>query len=272
MNRRQGWMLLSLGLILALGTGALVFFLLQQQQRDLSIEAQRMAASAQAVPVVATMDIPVAARPLLPGSVIGSGDVLLKHFPLDLVPVSAITSTISLENQVLIAPIGQGETFSTAKLVGGAAGTVSQQIPAGHVLFAYPVGDLLTQVDVISAGDHLDMLITLPVATAGTVADAAAAAAAGTTTTTTAIATPRDVTAYTLQNINIFKVLRPGTDNTQPPTALLLSLTPEDVLLLKRLRDSGGKIDLVLRPFTDQTPVELPPVDNEVLISRYGLR
>ncbi|MEI7644748.1 MAG: Flp pilus assembly protein CpaB [Chloroflexales bacterium] len=251
MNRRQGWMLLSLGLILALGTGALVFFLLQQQ-RDLSAEAQRMAA-AQVVPVIATMELPVAARPLQPGLVITSDDVLLKSFPLDLVPVGAITSTIGLEKRILSAPIGQGETFSNSRLVGGQGSTVSQEIPPGHVLFAYPIGDLLTQVNVLASGDHIDMLITIPVLSKDGTAS-------------------RDVTAYTLQNIDIFKVLRPGTDNTQPPTALLLSLTPEDVLLLKRLRDSGGKIDLVLRPFSDQNQVDVPPIDNEVLISRYSLR
>jgi Flp pilus assembly protein CpaB len=258
-------MLLSLGIILALGTGGLVFFLLQQQQRDVSTEAQRMAA-AQVVPAVATMELPVAARPLQPGAVIKSDDVLLKPFPLDLVPVAAITSTIGLENQILVAPIGQGETFSTAKLVGGEKGTVSQQIPAGHVLFAYPIGDLLTQVDILADGDHVDMLITMPVPPAPGVlaADAAAGAAPS--------AEIHDVTAYTLQNIDIFKVLRPGTDKAQPPTALLLSVTPEDVLMLKRLRDSGGKIDLVLRPSTDQQPVEVPPISNEDLITRYGLR
>jgi pilus assembly protein CpaB len=195
----------------------------------------------------------VAARPLQPGAVIKADDVLLKPFPLDLVPVAAITSTIGLENQVLVAPMGQGETFSTTKLAGGETGTVSQRIPAGHVLFAYPINDLITQIDILSDGDHVDMLITLPVlSTSGTES--------------------HDVTAYTLQNIDIFKVLRPGTEKAQPPIALLLSLTPEDALLLKRLRDSGGKLDLVLRPFSDQDAVEIPPIDNDVIISRYGLR
>jgi pilus assembly protein CpaB len=258
-------MLLSLGLILALGTGALVFFLLQQQQRDLSAEAQRMAA-AQVAPVVATMELPVAARPLQPGSVITGDDVLLKSFPLDLVPVAAITSTTGLENQILIAPMGQGETFSTTKLAGGAAGTVSQQIPAGHVLFAYPISDLLTQVNILADGDRIDMLITMPVPPLISTDPATAAVSIA------AAAINRNVTAYTLQNIDVFRVLRPGADTAQPPTALLLSLTPEDVLMLKRLRDSGGKIDLVLRPISDHEPVEVPPVDDEVLISRYGLR
>ncbi|MBX0327046.1 Flp pilus assembly protein CpaB [Oscillochloris sp. ZM17-4] len=252
MNRRQGWVLLSLGIVLALGTGALVFFLLQQQQRTLSVEAERMAAE-QVAPVVATMDLPVAARPLQPGAVITSDDVLMKPFPLDLVPVAAITDTISLRDQILIAPIGQGETFSTGKLAGGEAGTISQQIEPGQVIFAFPISDLLTQVDILADGDRIDMLMTMPVISAD-----------GTES--------HDVTAYTLQNINIFRVLRPSLEADQPPIALLLTMTPEDALMLKRLKDSGGKIDFVLRPITDREPVEVPPVTDEVLVSRYGLR
>ncbi|MEI8307255.1 MAG: Flp pilus assembly protein CpaB [Chloroflexales bacterium] len=264
MNRRQGWMLVALGVILALGTGVLVFFLLEQQQRSLSAEAQRMAA-VQVTPAVATMDLPVAARSLQPGTVIASDDILLKSFPLDLVPVTAITSTARLEKQTLIAPVGQGETFNITKLAGSTGGTVSQQIPTGYVLFVYPVGDLFTQSDILADGDHIDMLITLPVPPAPNV--------------TAPNTQGRDVTAYTLQNIHVFKVLRSNTGstpsqtaNTQPPTALLLALTPEDALLLKRVRDSGSKIDLVLRPVVDHEPVDVPPIDNDVLISRYHLR
>lgn len=252
MNRRQGWMLLGLGVVLALGTGALVFFLLQQQQRSLAAEAERVAA-VQSAPVVATMDLPVAARPLTPGAVITSDDVLMKPFPLDLVPVAAITSTISLQDQILVEPIGQGETFSSAKLAGSELGSISQQIEPGHVIFAYPITDLLTQVDVIRDGDRIDLLITM-----GVVAPDATSS--------------RDVTAFTLQNIEVFKVLRPDVEATQPPVALLLSMTPEDVLMLKRLKDNGGKIDFVLRATSDRDPVEVPPVDDEVLISRFGLR
>jgi len=252
MNRRQGWMLLGLGLILALGTAALVFFLLQQQQHELSTQAARMAA-AQAGSAIATMDLPVAARPLQPGSVIAVDDVLMKPFPLDLVPVAAITNTLSLKDQVLIAPVGQGETFSSTKFAGGAAGSVSQQVPPGHVIFAYPIGDLLSQTNILADGDRIDLLITMPVLS-----------------TDGAIST--DVTAYTLQNIHVFKVLRPNMDVKQPPVALLLSVTPEDVVVLKRLKDSGGKVDFILRPITDREPVDVPPITNDDLISRYHLR
>ena len=76
-------------------------------------------------PDVATLQLPVAARPLPPGTILSSEDFLLKEFPLDLVPVAAITETISLESQLIVEPIGQGETFSTTKIAGGAGKAVS---------------------------------------------------------------------------------------------------------------------------------------------------
>jgi pilus assembly protein CpaB len=210
-------------------------------------------AASQGAPIVATLELPVAARPLLPGAVITADDVLLKSFPLDLVPVAAITDTIGLQDQILIAPIGQGETFSTTKLAGNAEGAISQQIVAGHVIFAYPIADLLSQMDILTDGDHIDLLISLPVVSAD-----------GTES--------RDVTAYTLQNIEVFKVLRPSVEADQPPVALLLSMLPEDAVVLKHLKDSGGTIDFVLRSIVDKESVDLPPVDREDLIARYGLR
>ncbi len=112
MNRRRGWILLVFGLVMAITTGALVFFTLQQQQRALAERAQALAVVAPA-PDVPTLQLPVAARPLPPGTIVSADDFLLKEFPLDLVPVAAITETISLESQLIVEPIGQGETFST---------------------------------------------------------------------------------------------------------------------------------------------------------------
>ena len=120
-------------------------------------------------PDVATLQLPVAARPLPPGTILSSEDFLLKEFPLDLVPVAAITETISLESQLIVEPIGQGETFSTTKIA----------------------GDLLSTANIIEDGDRLDLLLTLQVASA----DGESA---------------QPVTAFTLQNILVFRVLRPA--------------------------------------------------------------
>ena len=84
-------------------------------------------------------------------------------------------------------------------------------------------------------GDHVDLLITLPL---------------------TGLRPTRPkrmlgkVTALTLQNIEVYKVLRTAKQEDQPegaPTALMCSVTPADAVILKYAKDSGGMIDFALR-------------------------
>lgn len=255
MNRRRGWILLVFGVVMAVATGALVFFTLQQQQRVLAERAQALAVVAP-VPEVPTLQLPVAARPLPPGTILSADDFLLKEFPLDLVPVAAITETISLESQLIIEPIGQGETFSTTKIAGGEGAAVSRQIPPGNVITAFPANDLLSSANIINDGDRIDLLLTLQVPSADG-------------------ATAQPVTAFTLQNILVFRVLRPASDLDAAevqPLALLLAVTPEEAILIKHVKDSGGVLDFILRSEQDTTPNDVPPVDREDLIARYGMR
>lgn len=255
MNRRRGWIVLTFGLLLAIGTGAMVFMILQQQQRALLERAQSMAV-VEAPPPVATLQLPVAARPLLPGTVLTAEDFLLKEFPLDLVPVEAITTTISLESQIIVEPIGQGETFSTSKFAGSANATPSQKLKQGYVLYAFPIEeDLLSTTTIIRAGDRIDLTASLLIS-----------AADGATS---------PVTFFSVQNIEVFEVLRPGDveeNSDVRPITLLLTVTPEDLVLIKHIVDSDAYIDLVLRSPLDTEPFEVPPVNREDLIARYGLR
>lgn len=256
MNSRIGWILVVVGVVLAVGTGGLVFLLLRQQEAR-ALELARAEAQAVAAPVTATMKLPVAARPISPGAVISGDDILLKDFPLDLVPVAAITETLVLENQIAASAIGQGETISPRQLAGPAAEQVSQQVPAGKVIFAYPLADLLTTSDIVRDGDRIDLLITMPIS-ATTVAG--------------------NATFFTMQNIEVFRVLReaaPPAEEGQdaplgPPTALLLALSPADAVVVKHVKDSGGVIDFVLRSIADKEPFEAPLIDNTEIIERYA--
>jgi pilus assembly protein CpaB len=254
MNRRRGWVPLAIGLVLALGTGVATFFLLQQQRQAAAAEA--VAVAAQEVAPVVTMKLPVAARPLTAGTTLTAEDMLLKDFPLDLVPMTAITETATLESQILAESVGQGETFNLGQLVGEAADRASYQLAAGHVLFAYPINDLLSRSNVIEDGDRIDLLITLPVASAdGTING--------------------PVTAFTLQNISVFKVLRgPSEDEADngSAVALLLSVEPQDAVMLKHVKDSEGVMDFVLRSVLDTESVDVPPVDRIDLLDRYDMR
>ncbi|MEP7187619.1 MAG: RcpC/CpaB family pilus assembly protein, partial [Roseiflexaceae bacterium] len=197
--------------------------------------------------------------PLEPGMKISSADYIMKDFPLDLVPVSAISQTVNLDSQLLVRPVGQGETFRTDQFLGGQGSSMSQQIKQGMVLFAFPIVDLMSQSDVVRDGDHVDLLLTLPLkslngATAEVEKDLGSA------------------TALTLQNIEVYKVLRTTQKEDQPegaPTALMISVTPADAVILKYAKDSEGKIDFTLRSPLDTEPFVAPYIDRVEFSKKY---
>jgi len=246
-------MFFALGLILALGAAAMVFVVLQN--------AEAGARDVAPPPPIPTTKLPVAARPLEPGMKLSSADYIMKDFPLDLVPVSAISETATLDSQLLVRPVGQGETFRTDQFFGGQGASMSQQIKQGMVLFAFPIVDLMSQSDVVRDGDHVDLLLTLPLK--GLRGED----------------TEKDLgqaTALTLQNIEVYKVLRTAKKEDQPEgtaTALMCSVTPADAVILKYAKDSGGVIDFALRSQLDTEPFTAPYIDrtefsNKYLISR----
>lgn len=256
MSRRRGWIFFVLGLVLALSTGVMVFMYLQRQNTINAQQAEQSALQKYAPPP--TMPLPVAARPLEAGATLSTEDYVMKEFPLDLVPLTAITDTTMLDQRVLVRPVAQGETFAPGQFVGGQGSGLSQQIKKGFVLFAFPIVDLMSQSDVLQDGDHVDLYITLPlkeIRNDDTEKDLGKA------------------TMITLQNIEIFKVLRTAKQEEGKeqgaPTALLCSVTPADAVVLKYAKDSGGTIDFTLRSPTNQDPFTVPSIDRLEFSKRY---
>lgn len=256
MSRRRGWTFFVLGLILALTTGTMVFIFLQQQAAAAAEQSRAEALRKYAPPP--TMKLPVAARPLEPGTTLTSSDYVIKEFPLELVPIAAISETVNLDQKVLVRSIGQGETFHTSQFLGGEGSSVSQQIKKGFVLFAFPIVDLMSQSDVIKDGDHVDLYIT------------------GKVKELRNDDTEKDLgsaTMITLQNIEVFKVLRSTKQQDDKaegaPQALLISISPADAAILKYAKDTGGVIDFTLRSPVDTEPFTAPPIDRLEFSRRY---
>jgi len=263
MSRRRGWTFFALGLILALGTGVMAFFFLQQQAVTATEQSRKEALEKYAPPP--TLDLPVAARPLVPGTTISKSDYVIKPFPLDLVPIAAISETVNLDNKVVVRQIGQGETFHTGQFLGGQGSSISQQIKKGYVLFAFPVDDLMSKSDVIKDGDHIDLYVSAPLKTLKEDGSTDQEKDLGMATT------------LTIQNIEVFKVLRSaksedGTNENAvgAPTALLLSVTSADATLLKYAKDADGDlIDFTLRSPVDTEPFTAPWIDRLEFSRRY---
>lgn len=258
MARRSGWILLILGLLLAVSAGALVYIVLQQQTTA-ATEQARQELLAQQSEQVPTIQLPVAARPLAPGSTVTSADYLLKDFPLDIVPVNALTETAQIENRILARAVGQGGTFELSMFVGEEGEALSQALPQGYVLFAFPIIDLMSQSNLIADGDRIDLFLTLNTPPEGVAPDAADQATVPTT-------------ALTLQNIQVLKVLRAEAqegESIPPAVALLCAMRPEDAIILKHIKDTGGMIDFALRSPLDTDPFTTDPLNLPELIERY---
>jgi Flp pilus assembly protein CpaB len=124
---------------------------------------------------------------------------------------------------------------------------------------AIPPADLMSKVGILKPGDHVDLLFTLnlPATTAGGEAQQ-----------------EEQSTFSLLQNITIAAIVGQPTANNQAsaaPQALLLTIAPQDALVLKYAQDTGGILDIVLRAPGVEGPFETEPVDAGYMIDRYAI-
>lgn len=252
MPRRRGGILMALGLILALVTGGLVYYMLRQ-----SVAAAALAPVPETTPVP-TRPIPVAAQPLVAGTTISDTDVTTRDYPEELIPVGVITQTSGLVGQVVVEPVEAGGFFRPADLATSGEGALSQLIPESRVVMAFPVDDLLSRSMVVREGDHVDLLLSLDI-----------------TENDDSATRQGKATSYTVQNIQVRKVVRdtPTEDNPNPPPqAILFEMSPQDAVIAKFVKDSGGTLDLSLRSAVDNTPYETQAINQDFLLDNYGLK
>lgn len=248
---RRGGILVALGLVLALVTGGLVYYMLRQ-----TVVAAQVAAQPETTPIP-TEPIPVAAVPLSAGATITDTDITTRDYPIDLIPVGVVTQTSSLVGQVVVEPVESGAFFEPSSLASSGSAALSQQIPAARVVMAFPVDDLLSRSLVLREGDFVDMLLSLDI------------------TETSDSATRQGRAAnYTVQNIRVMKIVRdtPTEDNPNPPPqSILFELSPQDAVIAKFVKDSGGTFDLTLRSAVDNTPYQTQAINQDFLLDNYGL-
>ncbi len=253
MPRRRGLILVLLGLVLALGTGALVFMLLRNAAPVITPN------NAQLPPTpVPTKRLPVAARLLEAGTVISETDIEIQEFPIDTPAVGVISDTTELVGEQVLESVQPGAVFRATALRGTDGGPLSNAIAPARVVIAFPAGDLLSQTRVITPGDRIDLLLTLDmVDTTG---------AGGETRTGKA-------TNFTVQNINVLRVVRdqPTEENQNPvPSALLLELEPQDAVRVKFVKDNGGVIDFALRSRLDTEEFDVDAYNLDNLRDDFG--
>lgn len=255
MGRLRGVLWLTAGLVLAALAGAIAYITLS------NAAAQRAGQE-----VAPTVTVVVALGEIEVASQLTAEDLGIADMPVNLVPEGALRSVRDAVGQLTTVNLFPGEVLLVQRLLDpniiAPDGRLALVLVEDEVLMAFPVADLMSQIGVLQAGDHVDLLFTLDFP-----AGVAAAGAFPANET-------EQVTFDLLQNVVVAAVAGPPGADEGPvakPIALLLTLSPQDALVLKYVMDAGGIPDIVLRPPGVDAPYTTEPVEIEYLIDRYQI-
>ena len=265
-NRRRALILVITGLIAAIAAALVIYYLITN-----------ITPTTQTVVVTGPTPVPqrevlVARTDIAANSVITSSQVTTASFPVDLVPADAITSTGSVINATAKTAVFSGQILLQRQFI---AGPVTSIIPPGKVLVAFPSTDMLNATGAVQPGDHVDIMISLPIS-GTTRLDAGASngtqIAPGATTL---------VSQLTLQNIEVYTMGEwtppgqtanaNGNANANPQALKIITfiVDHQEALILKFVKDSGGTIDLAIRSAQDNQNVDTDPVTIDYLVDLY---
>jgi len=245
------------GLFLALVAGGLAFTTMLRATAAQPIEQTEPRA-----PVV------IVARNVPPRTKIQPADVELAELPISTIPNNAVRSLDEAIGKVTTGELVAGEILLAPRIADleTRGPDVAFELQSGKVVMALPAADLMSQSGVLKPGDKVDILVTIRVRQPSEQDSQ----------------TQEEVpyTFATLQQVTISAVVMPPEayapgeklGKARPkPQAVLVALDPQDALVLKHLKDTGGIFDLVLRAPEDDSEFETVPVYPPYLKMRYNL-
>lgn len=262
MGRLRGFVWLLAGLIVAILAALIAFVTLDRA----AVQRAGQVPLPEVQVVVAARTLPV--RTLLIGE-----DVELKDMPVNLVPEGAAQDVGQVLGKITLVELVPGEVILQPRLLDpnviAPDGRQALVLSEGEVLFALPVNDLMSRAGVLKPGDHIDLLFTIDVPTDRQAAAAGAVGGDGTTGTQE----DEPATLNVLQNLVIAALVTgaPAEGTTPETQGLLLTVNPQDALVLKYVKDIDGIVDVVLRAPGDDLPADAEPVDVDYLIKRYRI-
>ncbi len=262
MGRLRGFLWLVAGLVVAILAGAVAFIALQ---RGVSARS----AQGEAGP---TVSVVVAAKAIGVRSALTAQDLAVADMSTESVPEGALSDVSQAVGKLTLVDLFPGEVILNQRLVDpnetNGNGRLALVVAEDQVLMAFPATDLMSNLAVLKPGDHVDLLFTLdfPVSQTGT------SQTGENIGTGTGAAEPS--TFNLLQNVMIAAIVAKTVAEEQeagPPQGILLTLAPQDALIVKYALDAGGKFDIVLRAPGVETPFEIEPVDIDYMIARFQI-
>jgi pilus assembly protein CpaB len=255
MQKRRGCLWLAVGIILALLAGSFAFVTMLQAT------AARLAP-----PEVLKTQVVVAVREIALRAVIQDADIEVKELPTDAVPEGAAVAAEEVVGKIAMVKFVPGEIILKSRLADltKKGENIALTIPEGKVVIAIPATDLMSTLSILQPGDKVDILWSIEIK--GKEQDSGGL-----------------LTMATLQNQEITAIVLPPvvtspSGGAQPgsekpvavgPKALLFAVDPQDAVILKYLKDSGGTIDVVLRAPTDKRIYSTEPVHINYLDDLY---
>ena len=256
MGRLRGCLWLTAGLVVALVAAVVGYMALSRATANRSGGGVD---TAQVDVVVAAASVPVR-------TVLNDDMVRVQRMAVSTVPEGALQQTSQAIGKVTTVELYPGEPLLIQRLVDPnvtpANGRNAVLLDGDKVLMAFPADDLMSKVGVLRPGDHVDLLATL---------DFPADRGAGVG------GEQAPATFNLLQNLTIAATVSlpsgaPAEEAaSSAPPALLLTVSPQDALTLKYVKDAGGKIDIVVRAPGAEGPSVTEPVDWNYLIDKFQI-
>ena len=265
MGRPRGCLWLIVGLMVALVAGVVAFMALSRATALRSGTTQE----------VVQVDVVVATGPIPVRTILTAENLRTKQIPVNAVPEGALQQISQAQGKITMVALYPEEVVLAQRLVDPnvipADGRKALVLDAEQVLFAFDAGDLMSSLGVLKAGDHVDLLATL-----------AFPANRGATESSGAKDQPASFSL--LQNLTIAAIVGGPAPSDQGATAapsraasegtsaaLLLTISAQDALTLKYVKDAGGRVDVVLRAPGAEGPFTVEPVDWNYLIDKFKI-
>jgi pilus assembly protein CpaB len=199
------------------------------------------------VPVAATRQVFIAAGDISPGTLLSSQIVKAVTWPQEVIPPGSATSAREIEGLVVKLPIPQGNPilFSMLAPEGTAAG-LSGILEDGKRALTVKVDEVAGVAGFIHPGDHVDVLVDLPIKEAS-----------------------EHFSKTILHDVSILTTgqiwEQKGDNKPMVVNTVTLELTPEAAEVLN-LASNEGKIRLALRNRNNKTVAETSGVTTSILI------
>lgn len=249
MGRLRGVLWLTAGLVVALVAGFVAFASLARATAQPDPVVQGTTESGPQVPVV------VAAQPISVRSTLTTTHLEIQELPVAAVPEGAFRAVDEVVGKLTLVDLYPGEIVLAQRLVDPNVttgnGRLALVVAEDEVLMAFPAQDLMSNIGVLKPGDHVDLLFSFNFSSGGL------------------------VTFDLLQNVTIAAIvggeIPEGASAPKSPQALLFTISPQDALVLKHIKDAGGTLDIVLRAPDAEEEFVTEPVNEDYLLNRYQI-